>query len=686
MANTRAISAWNAGATGAGITVAVVDTGIDFDQPDLDANISPLSTDVVPGRNQPQGDDRHGTRVAGVIASEFNGFGTIGVAYDSTIMSIRADISDCDDPDDTACFSSQDLTRAIDYAVANGAKVINLSLGGDSPLGFGFESALLRAVQAGVVIAAASGNDGDPNPSWPGRYASDPRFLGGVIVVGSHDANDVISDFTSRAGVSAANFISAPGDEVITDCDSTGCWRISGTSFASPHVAGALALLLQAFPNLTGREAVDILLRSARDAGEPGTDSTYGRGLLDIARAFQPIGATSTPQSSGRAVSVLPEPGAHLGGAFGGAIGGADGLTTIAYDEYERLFTVNLGSVYRTAPRRSFQPETPEPSRTATVSGVAPFGARLSLTATAPAPVEAPSFPRDTPFSARWLGAEPRSDALAVIEAGRLAFAAWRGEGGARAPFRSGAGDGFTALAQANHALRGGMDLGRLTLTAEPGGGDRASPFRRPEEDAATYSRFGAAFRMDEGLTLNLSGGRLDERLGPLGSYFPARSDLALPSTTGFAAAGVSLDLSEGFSLDGEFGASRTEIREGLLRLSDPAVGSTWRVGLNGPCWAGLFGCSGLRLELHQPLRIERGTFEVELADVPLEYFDPTTFSVRRLSAAPDGRELNLSLITTHRTGADSALQLQAMVIRDEGHRRSAEPAFALLGSWRRGF
>ncbi|MCZ9335586.1 S8 family serine peptidase, partial [Klebsiella pneumoniae] len=63
MANSRALSAWNQGATGAGVTVAVVDTGIDFDQPDLAGNISPLSTDVVIGRNLPEGDDRHGTRV-----------------------------------------------------------------------------------------------------------------------------------------------------------------------------------------------------------------------------------------------------------------------------------------------------------------------------------------------------------------------------------------------------------------------------------------------------------------------------------------------------------------------------------------------------------------------------------------------------------------------------------------------
>src|SRR5690606_37993433 len=124
--------------------------------------------------------DSHGMNVSSIIAAAFNGFGTIGVAYESTILSIRADVSDCDDPDEDVCFRSSDLVRSIDYAVANGARIINLSLGGDGPLGAAFEAALQRAIDAGVVFAVASGNDAADNPSWPGRYATDPRFAGGI--------------------------------------------------------------------------------------------------------------------------------------------------------------------------------------------------------------------------------------------------------------------------------------------------------------------------------------------------------------------------------------------------------------------------------------------------------------------------------------------------------------------------
>ena len=126
---------WRAGATGSGVTVAVVDSGVSRDQADLIGRISAASTDVVPGRNAPYvAESSHGTRVSGVIASNFNGQGTIGVAYESTILSIRTDISDCEEKNTDVCFSSSDLVRALDYAVANGVKIINMSLGGDGRL------------------------------------------------------------------------------------------------------------------------------------------------------------------------------------------------------------------------------------------------------------------------------------------------------------------------------------------------------------------------------------------------------------------------------------------------------------------------------------------------------------------------------------------------------------------------
>ncbi|QBX36538.1 peptidase S8 [Brevundimonas sp. S30B] len=685
MANVNAISAWQSGATGRGVTVSVVDSGIQMDHPDLATNISPLSTDIVVGRNQIMGQDRHGTRVSGVIAAPFNDYGTVGVAYNATILSIRADISNCTDPDNTVCFRGSDLARALDYAVANGAKVINLSLGGEAPLGTAFEAALARAIGAGVVFAIASGNEAGANPEWPGRYASDPRFAGGIIVTGAHNVNNQIAGFSNRAGVSRDYFLSAPGVEVITDCETpTTCWRVNGTSFAAPAVAGALALLLEAFPNLTGRQAVDILLRTGRDAGDVGADGVYGRGLLDIAQAFQPVGATTSPQSDGTAVRVAQLPGAHVGGAFGAALS-TPALDTIAHDEFQRLFRMNLGAAYSPAPRRSWQPETPQAMRQTSVSMDGPGGLQYALVAAAAVPEPDPVVTRFGPFDAPWQGSEPRQEALLDIQAGRMSFAVWQGKGGSRSPFRGAAGDGFAALTQADHAMRAAMNFGAVTVTAETGSGDRRAALQQVQQDASSYARGSVGWRGD-GKGLSISAGSLDERMGPLGAYMPLNSDFRLPSETRFAAVGGDIALGRGMTLVGEAGFGRTDIEGRFLSLTEPAISSTWRVGLVTACPVAVLGCSNLTWEVSQPLRIENGVFSAVLADIPLEYFDPVTFSERRFSAAPEGREINFALRSLHGLGDGSALHLEAVMIRQEQHRLEAPMGYALLASWRRGF
>ncbi|WP_372707369.1 S8 family peptidase, partial [Brevundimonas sp.] len=416
--NTKAIAAWNLGATGAGINVAVVDSGIDFAQPDLAGRISTLSTDVVDGRNTPtgtpgpEGRPAHGTTVSGIIAAGFNGFGTIGVAYEATIVSIRADISNCTDPTDTVCFRSSDLARAIDYAIANNIRVVNMSLGGSTPMGTTFEAALLRGVNAGIVFAIASGNEAGDSPEWPGRYASDPRYLGSIIVVGSHNAAEAMSSFSNRAGVSAAAFVSAPGEQVITACDGTICFRVSGTSFSAPAVAGAMALLLDAFPNLTGREAVQILLATARDAGDPGVDAIFGRGLLDIARAFQPVGSTSVSMANGSSLAVTSERFSYTGAAFGDAIQVAQGLQTVGRDDFNRLFKVDLSGAYGLAPRASANllPQAPRQQARLTTEG--PFGSTLSLTTSAAVEDTGFDLASATSVITPWLDERRREDVM----------------------------------------------------------------------------------------------------------------------------------------------------------------------------------------------------------------------------------------------------------------------------------
>jgi len=273
------------GLTGKGVTVAVIDSGLGGAAPGLSNNISNASTDIIPGRHDPAKTDRHAVYIAETLVGSPAGVGSVGVAYDATVLSVRAD-------SDGACkkecaFSAHNLAKAVDYAVSKKVRIIDLSLAGDEPLGAKFEASLGKAVKSGAVVIMAAGNDGRQQPEWPGRYAADPRFAGSVVAVGAVNRDGEMASFSDRAGLARAAYISAPGQKVVTDCDADTCALISGTSFAAPHVAGALALIMQAFPTMTGKQALDLLLRSAQGGAGVQGDTVYGRGRLDVYRAYQ---------------------------------------------------------------------------------------------------------------------------------------------------------------------------------------------------------------------------------------------------------------------------------------------------------------------------------------------------------------------------------------------------------------
>ena len=273
------------GVTGKGVTVAVIDSGLGPDASALSKNLSNASVDILPRRTVDAQGDRHAVYITETMVGSPEGVGAVGVAYDAKVLSIRAD-------SDGACrkecaFSSLNLAKAVEYAVANKARIIDLSLAGDHRLGDKFEKALAQAVKAGAVVIMAAGNEGRNEPEWPARYAADPRFAGSVVAVGAVDKQGELAGFSDRAGAARAAYISAPGQKVVTDCDPETCAIVSGTSFAAPHVAGALALIMEAFPDLSGRQALDLLLRGAQGGGGGQGDTVYGRGRLDVYKAYQ---------------------------------------------------------------------------------------------------------------------------------------------------------------------------------------------------------------------------------------------------------------------------------------------------------------------------------------------------------------------------------------------------------------
>jgi len=353
-----AITAYQAGATGQNILAGVIDDGIDQDSPEFAGRISSQSADVAGSRGI-NGEGTHGTNVAQVLLGGKNDVGTFGIAFNANLLVLRADRpGSCasEDPtnDESGCrFPEPAIAAGLDRAVSAGARVVNISLGGEDPPGATLRAAVSRATAAGIIVIVSAGNEGDTtangnDPNNPDRFAQGLRDAGGglVVIAGSVDENRGISDFSNRAGSYAGSYLAALGEGVCCAYENGALktegnfvFVLNGTSFAAPQVAGAVALIAQAFPNLSSQQIVQLLYQSARDAGAAGDDAVYGQGILDIARAFQPAGATTLTGTS--TAVALDAPLGILGGPMGDA--GARGAMGLVTDSFGRAFTVDFG-------------------------------------------------------------------------------------------------------------------------------------------------------------------------------------------------------------------------------------------------------------------------------------------------------------------------------------------------------
>jgi subtilisin family serine protease len=294
--------AFRTGASGRGVTIALIDCGVEQSDANLSRNLSPESTDLNPDRKQPK-PENHADFVAAPLDSILDGHGMVGVAYNATLLSVRADF---DGGYQGQCaFYSSDLARGIDYAREKGARIIVMPLEGQHPLGAKFEAALQRAVDAGVAIVIAAGNEAAADPSYPARYAADPRYAGAIAVAGAANPDGSIAKWSNRAGAARSYFLLAPGVKVLSDCDDQFCKVVSGTSFATPYIAGALALLMEARPEMSGREALNVLFHGAFRRG---TSGNVGRGNLNIGGTFYQLRIREMPKTTGQSAQHAQSP------------------------------------------------------------------------------------------------------------------------------------------------------------------------------------------------------------------------------------------------------------------------------------------------------------------------------------------------------------------------------------------
>jgi type VII secretion-associated serine protease mycosin len=283
---------------GKSAVIAVVDTGVDGTHPDLRDILLPGLDLIDPGGDGSVDGQGHGTGVAGAAAAPENGVGIAGLAPAAAVLPVRV-------ADDQGVASTTDVAEGVVWAADNGADVINLSLGGPQSSSV-LEEAVRYAVDQGVVVVAAAGNNRQTgnDPIYPAAYAD-------VLAVAATERDDDVAVFSNSG---AYVDLAAPGVEVAVPIPGAQWAYADGTSFSSPYVAAAAALLLARDPELGPLEVANRLLATAEDLGAPGVDQDTGAGLVDplAALAATPRGDTAAPPPpppSNTDGGTGPEPG-----------------------------------------------------------------------------------------------------------------------------------------------------------------------------------------------------------------------------------------------------------------------------------------------------------------------------------------------------------------------------------------
>ncbi|MGH3657293.1 MAG: type VII secretion-associated serine protease mycosin, partial [Micromonosporaceae bacterium] len=302
----HARDAWRQ-STGDGVVVAVLDSGVDADHPDLEGQVLD-GYNTVDENTDTRDVDGHGTAVATVIAGRDDDAGVAGLAPDAAILPVRVGGERMYD---------HDVAEGIRWAVDHDASVINMSLGSarSSPE---MTEAVEYALEADVVVVAAAGNvndRGDLPITYPARQA------GVVAVTGITPEGKAWHN--SARGPRAA--LCAPASGVIAPYDG-GYEHVSGTSFAAPMVAAAVALVRAEWPKMSAPNVINRLLRTADDLGRPGRDSRYGYGRVDLAKALTADVPTvrTNPLTLGPGQEIaVPSPAAPKAAPGSGSVSGS---------------------------------------------------------------------------------------------------------------------------------------------------------------------------------------------------------------------------------------------------------------------------------------------------------------------------------------------------------------------------
>ncbi|WIV18280.1 S8 family peptidase [Paenibacillus polygoni] len=255
------------------VTIAVVDTGVDLDHPDLEGQFVE-GFNIVNPAEKPYDDVGHGTHVAGIISAKVNNNeGVAGMTWYNKVMPVKV-------LDSSGSGTTYAVAEGIIWATDHGAKVINMSLGNYADAEF-LHDAIKYAYDRDVVLIAATGNDNTERPGYPAAYPE-------VFAVSATDASMRRADFSNYGDYVD---VVAPGASIASTYPGNQYAALSGTSMASPHVAALAGLIRSVNPDLSNEEVMDLMRSSVIDLGDPGYDKYFGYGQIDVYKALEKAGA-----------------------------------------------------------------------------------------------------------------------------------------------------------------------------------------------------------------------------------------------------------------------------------------------------------------------------------------------------------------------------------------------------------
>lgn len=667
------VPAYELGATGAGVIVSIIDTGIDVNNPEFAGRIDPRSADLVVAGVVAPGDarspslqdiDGHGTSVASIIGSAKNDLGVHGVAPQATLLVFRADKTG--DPDTIlGAAISEGVTRSASF----GARVLNFSLGSDEAGAEAqFRQIFGNTASNDIVVAIAAGNDQLASPEASAMAATSAQAAGTVIIVGAVNSASNIASFSNRAGTAADFYMVAPGVLIPTtnnNGSATSLVNFSGTSAATPFVVGAAALIRELWPQLTAAEVVSILFESATDLGDPGVDPIYGRGLLNVGAAVQPLGNSTTGSVTGASVQAATLSAAG-GGAFG--VSRVDLGDYVFLDGYGRDFRGSLNDLAGRGPDLRFSAASYLRPHAAFASAGRPLGAGYAMLrmreddrALIDPMAQARAAAWQDPFDARRYDyrfsaafAQPLGATLTLHAAQGFSPREVDGFMLGREPLRTLGRDGFAdafmpAREEATTAAlswRAGAGLSLDAAAAHAGAETYDTEhlidgYRETLPGVAeTGLRIGARYALSGG-AVRVDAGVRHETGGVLGARFGGVFGDAVSGTTYYHAASTDMALAGGWRVAARYAIGVTAINGGggLMADSRGIISTQFAAGAyRRDVFA---GGDALRLSVAQPLRVDSGALNI-VAPTDYDYRSGAfLFDERRVAVGGGPREID---------------------------------------------